>query len=48
MNIVAYNQIEGIAFTLGTRVFLTCVVTGLPVDNVYNNKLCIYDTDAPG
>ena len=34
VNIVANNQIGGIAFTLGTRVLLTCDVTGLPVDNV--------------
>ena len=33
VNIVRNNQIGEIAFTLGTRVLLTCDVTGLPVDN---------------
>ena len=33
VNIVAKNQIGGIAFTLGTRVLLTCDVTGLPEDS---------------
>ena len=30
VNIVASNQIRVVAFTQGTRVFLTCDVTGLP------------------
>ena len=33
VNIVPNNQIGGIAFTLGTRVLLTCDVTGLPEDS---------------
>ena len=33
VNIVRNNQIEEIAFTLGTRVLLTCDVTGLSQDN---------------
>ena len=33
VNIVPNNQIRGIAFTLGTRVILTCDVTGLSEDN---------------
>ena len=30
MNIMTNNQIRDVAFTLGTRVLLTCDVTGLP------------------
>ena len=30
VNIVANNQIRNVAFTLGTRVLLTCDVTGIP------------------
>ena len=30
VNIVVTNQIRDVAFTLGTRVLLTCDVTGLP------------------
>ena len=33
VNIVLNNQIREIAFTLGTRVLLTCDVTGLSEDN---------------
>ena len=33
VNIVPNNQIRGIAFTLGTRVLLTCNVTGLSEGN---------------
>ena len=33
VNIVPNNQIGEIAFTLGTRVLLTCDVTGLSEDN---------------
>ena len=39
VNIVPNNQIGGIAFTLGTKVLLTCDVTGLSEDNkVLNYK----------
>ena len=33
VNIVRNNQIRDVAFTLGTRVLLTCDVTGLPEDS---------------
>ena len=33
VNIVPNNEIGGIAFTLGTRVLLTCDVTGLSEDS---------------
>ena len=33
VNIMTSNQIRNVAFTLGTRVLLTCNVTGLPKDS---------------
>ena len=33
VNIMTNNQIRVVAFTLGTRVLLTCDVTGLPEDS---------------
>ena len=33
VNIMVNNQIKVVAFTLGTRVLLTCDVTGLPEDS---------------
>ena len=33
VNIMTNNEIRGVAFTLGTRVLLTCDVTGLPEDS---------------
>ena len=47
VNIMANNQIRDVAFTLGTRVLLTCDVTGLPEGSEvlsykwYHN--CVYE-----